>query len=271
MNAGAIQVSGPGYGVDLERADLTNTGQITTGGVSGVGVLLYGSNTLINSGTISGGDAAVIMTSRYTHDVGTLIVENGAVFNGSVAALGNDVLEFAGTSKTAMTGIGTQFIDFGKIDFASGASWTISGDKAGLASGQAITGFGPADAITLTDAGASSGSVSVATAGVVTIDAGGVMSKLDIAGATVGETNFKFSNYTLTESPEPAMAFLAPPAASAELRPLSILDVLQHFAPPPPQASFSHAGLAQTPIFGASLGQFFGPRLGAIPIVTLHA
>jgi hypothetical protein len=269
MNAGAIH-AGPinGYGLDLRGAGLTNTGQIT-GGAYGVGVVSYGSGTVINSGTISGGEAAVILTSGYTHDVGTLIVENGAVFNGSVTALGHDILEFSGTSKTAETGIGTQFIDFGKIDFASGASWTISGDKAGLASGQAITGFGPADAITLTDAGASSGSVTVATAGVVTIDAGGVVSKLDIAGATVGETNFKFSNYTLTES-APAMAFLAPSVASSELRPLSILDVLQHFAPPAP-ASFSHAAVAETPIFGASLGPFFAPRLDAVPIVTLHA
>jgi hypothetical protein len=270
MNAGAIQVSGPGYGVDLERADLTNTGQITAGGVSGVGVLLYGSNTLINSGTISGGDAAVILTSRYTHDVGTLIVENGAVFNGGVTALGHDILEFSGTSKTVETGIGTQFIDFGKIEFAKGAQWTISGDTAGLASGQAITGFGPADAITLTDAGASSGVVSVAKAGVVSIDAGGVISKLDIAGATVGETNFKFSNFTLTES-APAMAFLFPSAAPREAHPLANLDVLQHFAQPPAPASLSHPASAETPVFGAIMGPLFAPHIDAVPIVTLHA
>jgi hypothetical protein len=171
-----------------------------------------------------------------------------------------------------MTGIGTQFFGFGKIDFANGASWTISGDTAGLASGQAITGFGSADAITLTDAGASSGVVSVAKAGVVSIDAGGVISKLDIAGATVGETNFNFSNYTLTESSQPAMAFLAPPAASTALHALSILDVLQHFAPAAPApASFNHASSTEPPMFGASLDQFFAPHIDAVPVVTLHA
>jgi hypothetical protein len=271
MNAGTIHVSAQGYGVDLQGAGLTNTGQISAG-TYGTGVLLYGSNTLINSGTISGGQFAVILNAPLPHEVSTLIVENGAVFNGRVAADDPDILKFAGTSSTALTGIGTQFFGFAKIDFASGASWTISGDTAGLASGQKITGFGPADAITLTDAGASSGSVSVATAGVVSIDAGGVISKLDIAGATVGETNFKFSDYTLTES-APAMAFLAPPATAAaptKQHLFSSLDVLQHFVAAAP-ASFSHAGLAETPIFGASLGPFFAPRLDAVPVVTLHA
>jgi hypothetical protein len=173
-----------------------------------------------------------------------------------------------------LSGIGTQFTGFGKIAFANGAHWTVAGDTAGLASGQAITGFRPGDAITLTDAGASSGSVSVAKAGVVSIDAGGVISKLDIAGATVGETNFKFSNYTLTESSQPAMAFLAPPAeatAPSLAHPFSVLDELQHFAAAPAPASFSHASLTETPMFGASLDQFFAPHIDAVPIVTLQA
>jgi hypothetical protein len=56
------------------------------------------------------------------------------------------------------------------------------------------------------------------------------------------------------------------------LRPLSILDVLQHFAAAAPAPeSFSHAAVTETPIFGASLGPFFAPRLDAVPIVTLHA
>ncbi len=273
QNAGLIQGSDGGDGIFLGSASLVNTGRISGGGKGSVGVYSYGSSTLTNSGTISGGMDAVVLNAPHGHYTSTLIVEKGAVFKGDVVAnpADSDTLELSGTSSAALTGIGTQFTGFKKIDFASGAHWTIAGDTAGLASGQSIAGFGPADAITLTDAGASHGSVTVASAGVVTIDAGGVLSKLDIAGATVGETNFKFSNYTLTES-APAMAFLAPPAASAALRPLSILDVLQHFAAAAPAPeSFSHAAVTETPIFGASLGPFFAPRLDAVPIVTLHA
>jgi hypothetical protein len=236
--------------------------------------MYYG--TLTNSGTISGATDAVVLDAQNSRYTGTLIVEKGAVFNGDVVAnpANSDTLELSGTSTAALTGIGTQFTGFKKIEFAKGARWTISGDTAGLGSGQAITGFGLGDAITLTDAGASSGVVSVASAGVVSIDAGGVVSKVDIAGATVGETNFKFSNYTLTESSQPAMAFLAPPAEATVpslAHPFSILDVLQHFAAAPAPASFSRARLTETPMLGASLDQFFAPHIDAVPIVTLQA
>jgi hypothetical protein len=135
----------------------------------------------------------------------------------AATAGGHDTLAFAGKSAAAVTGIGTQFTGFGTFAFAEGAEWTIAGTQAGLASGEQITGFTTTDAIILTDA-AASGAVSVVTAGTVSIDAGGTIYNLDIAGATVGETNFQFAHHTLIETDalietNAAMRFLAPAAS----------------------------------------------------------
>jgi hypothetical protein len=54
----------------------------------------------------------------------------------------------------------------------------------------------------------------VAKAGVVTISAGGHSYQLNIAGAKVGQTNFKFSSHTLTETTA-KMTILRPPAQAA--------------------------------------------------------
>jgi hypothetical protein len=185
--------------------------------------------TLITSGTITGGAGgygklgngqngdAVELTNE-----ATLVVEQGAVFNGLVAGSGGtgiyaDLLQLSGQSSKALTGIGTQITGFNDIGFASHAAWTIAGDTAGLAAGQAITGFTSSDAIELTNAAASGGQVSVGTAGIVTISAGGDIYHLDIAGAKVGESNFVFANYTLRESgmAAPAMTFLRPAPSTA--------------------------------------------------------
>jgi len=201
------------------------------GGAGGVGAYLN-HGTLINAGTITGGTGGygelgdgqngdAVTVAGYS----TLIVKNGAVFNGLVAASGGtgkgaDTLELSSTSSAPLAGIGTEFTGFQNIDFAANAAWTIAGDTAGLTAGQEIKGFTSNDAIELTDAAASNGQASVGTAGVVTITAGGDVYHLDINGATVGESNFSFSNDTLRESgvsAAPAMTFLRPsqPAAAS--------------------------------------------------------
>ncbi len=220
------------YGYHSFQTRLVDSGTITGGaggagtkfgGDGGAGVYLKG-GTLTTSGTITGGAGGYgKLGNGLTGDAveltngSTLVVENGAVFNGLVAGSGGttfnaDVLELSGHSTKALTGIGTQITGFEDIDFAANAAWTISGDTAGLTSGQQIAGFTSSDAITLTDAAASSGNVKVGKAGIVTILAGGDIYKLDINGATVGE-RFTFSDYTLRESvisPAPAMTFLRP-------------------------------------------------------------
>jgi hypothetical protein len=131
-------------------------GRLGYGGNGGTGVLINNA-VLINAGTISGGTGgggayigtlgdAVAFTGA-----GTLVVEKGAVFIGNVVAdaSSNDVLELAGTSSTALTGIGTQFTNFSDISFATGAAWTIEGNTLGLANGPEISGFAVGDTIVL--------------------------------------------------------------------------------------------------------------------------
>jgi hypothetical protein len=50
---------------------------------------------------------------------------------------------------------------------------------------------------------------------VVTITAGGKTYKLNISGAKVGATNYKFANDTLTETKKAAPAFLRPETSAA--------------------------------------------------------
>jgi len=62
----------------------------------------------------------------------------------AVAGL-NDALVLAGTQAARLTGIGTQFENFGQISFAQYASWTLEGDV----SGATISGFDATDTIIL--------------------------------------------------------------------------------------------------------------------------
>jgi hypothetical protein len=122
------------------------------GGVSGAGAYVIG-GTLVNAGTISGSNAVVLGANA-----GTLVVESGAVFNGKILANSAvaDVLEFAGSSASEFSGIGTSTEGFTQISFAPGAAWTIEGNTSGLASGQSITGFAAGDKIILDNVAAAS-------------------------------------------------------------------------------------------------------------------
>jgi hypothetical protein len=214
-----------GYGADIFGGTLTNKGFIEGGaggasrynysGGSGGGVRMEG-GTLINAGTIATSAAygAAVYLTRTA--IGTVVVEPGAVFSGYVDAYRtqNDVLVLAGKSKQTFTGIGTQIYGFKIIDFAAGAKWHIAGTAAGLTQGQHIDGFKAGDSIKITNAAIASGTVSVKTAGVLTVSAAGGSFTINVDGAMVGATNFQFSNDTLTETKtKAAMVFLAPAAA----------------------------------------------------------
>jgi hypothetical protein len=293
-----------GYNPNTPNTTFFNSGQITGGaggagtkygGAGGDGVYLsYG--TLTDSGTITGGAGGYgKMGGGANGDAirlgvhATLIVENGAVFNGLVLAEGGtgkaaDTLELSGTSSTPLTDIGTQITGFHDIEFAANAAWTLAGGTTGLTSGQQITGFTSSDAIELTNAAAAQGQVHVHTAGVVTITAGGDNYELDIKGATVGES-FTFSDYTLRESvmsPAPAMMFLRPAEpASASPSFFNALGLEQFMSAPAfhmrplsgtePAAWANHASLTA----GSQLGLFQDiskpPQGDVQTLVTLHA
>ena len=264
------------------------------GGAGGIGVHLTG-GTLFNAGTITGGAGGYgKLGSGQAGDAvflgsdSTLVVENGAVFNGLVVArndMGNDVLRLAGQSAKPLAGIGSQITGFYDIDFASNAAWTISGDTAGLASDQTIDGFTSRDAIELTNAAASSGQVNVGTAGIVTITAGGDTYQLEIAGAPVGETNFSFSNDTLRESAvsaAPAMTFLRPAQPAAASPSLFTVPGLDHFMSVPglhasllsgtQNAALANHPSVTTALHIGAIQDLSRPPQGEVrTLVTLHA
>jgi len=169
-----------GAGANLLAGTLTNTGSLkggaggngsgSAGGAGGAGVMLNGGS-LINAGTIGGGAGGTGATSGAAGDavkfgsaVSTLIVDPNAVFDGQVVASSavKDVLEVVSTQAggTAVT-LGTQFTNFGTLDFASGARWTVDATKADLTSHPlTIDGFALGDKLDITNLGASGATAS---------------------------------------------------------------------------------------------------------------
>jgi hypothetical protein len=159
MNTGAQAViSGYNAGVyaDNNSGTVVNAGTIlATSNTSGDGVKLLSGGTVINSGTISGGKYAVYFSDNRGEFYGIpngydlLEVDPGAVFIGNVTASGADNTLELGSAANAgsLTGIGTQFQGFDTIALDLGSAWSLSGNIAGLASGQTITGFVAGDTI----------------------------------------------------------------------------------------------------------------------------
>jgi hypothetical protein len=151
---------GSNYGAFLFGGGLiVNNGLIEGGG----GVHVTG--TLVNDGTIISSNAnGAAVFFQYFRGGSELIVDPGAEFVGAVN--GRDVapMELASASSSGtISGLGTQFTGFETIDIDSGASWTISGDVAGLANGQSITGFSARDILVLDGFTATSSIVSGTT------------------------------------------------------------------------------------------------------------
>jgi hypothetical protein len=203
-------------------------------GTGGVGIYLDG-GTLYNSGTIAGGnDAAGTLQGALGDAVqfgslaATLIIAPGAHFVGDVAAstTATDVLELSGTSTENLTGIGSQFVNFQDIKFASGADWTIEGNKAGLASHENISGFTSGDAIILDDFVATSHTFVSGTGLILRL--GSATETIDIAGSFT-TADFSISTYDKIDTrislagdvfasqhaaiTGPAMQFMTPSAA----------------------------------------------------------
>jgi hypothetical protein len=135
-NSGYIY--GVRYGVQLLGGTLLNTGSI---GGKVDGIRLTGGD-LTELGKVSGAKYAIYGTSF------SLTIDPGAVFTGNVVDKSKtSTLELAGSTPGTLSGLGTQFNGFNKIDFASGAHWVLSGTSAALVLGQVITGFEQGDTI----------------------------------------------------------------------------------------------------------------------------
>jgi hypothetical protein len=105
---------------------------------------------------------------------------------------------------------------------SNGITFTGSGGELVLGAGKVLTavisGFTAGDSVKVTSLAYHSGAtVSVKSAGVVTISSGAASYNLNIAGATVGETDFNFGSGSLLTKTvgSAAMVFLKPAAVPA--------------------------------------------------------
>ena len=176
-----------GSGVYLKAGgSVTNFASATIKGIVGIDLLAGGSVT--NAGTIAGtGGKAIAFYGTASDQV---IVDAGAVFTGAVvgSASASNTLELAAGGSGTLSGIGTNFVNFGTVAVDNGATWELTGANT-LASGSTLTNNGTLtlSGATLSDAGSvinngkiklDPSTMSVATlsgAGTVTIDAGSTL------------------------------------------------------------------------------------------------
>jgi hypothetical protein len=170
-------IHGDRYGIALDVGGyINNTGQAAT--ISGGDAGIHSANvpfTLINGGDITGGTGIFIDDTSNGISIidvsgGTITGTNGtaisvatgtldltlapeAVITGLVEAAGTgNLLDLtAGSTTGTITGIGTSFTGFDTIAIDPGAIWVLSGNAAGLASGQTINGFANKDTLDITD------------------------------------------------------------------------------------------------------------------------
>ena len=229
-NSGSVGGTG-GPGVNFTAGTLTNNGTITggnggsgttTGGNGGNAVLLSG-GTLINSSTVSAGQGGSGSTNGASGDAvkfgavaSTVVVDPGAVFNGQVVAntSASDVLELSGTQSggTAIT-LGSQFMGFHTLDFASGAAWTVDATKTDLtAHTLAIKGFALGNTLDITNLTEKGATLSFSTANdVLTITKGTTTINLQFDSAFAGEhfvltANGAGTDVTLQSNANPTLA-----------------------------------------------------------------
>ncbi|HEX4505310.1 MAG TPA: Hint domain-containing protein [Alphaproteobacteria bacterium] len=171
-NAAGATITGNLYGVDLRGANdtLENAGTIAATGTAGVAVQMGGSATNL------------------------LIVDAGAVFDGTVVATNsgatNTIELTSGASAGTLSGVGSEYIGFQTITIDAGATWDVAGTVAGF-DGVTIQGFSSHDAIDLTDLAFDAGDTVTLDSGtdLLTIkDSGGdVLATIQLAGDFTGD------------------------------------------------------------------------------------
>ncbi len=148
LNQGLIQVGSIGNSAVYlgQGGSVVNTG-ILQGGTFGIifGTAASGGGTVTNAGTIVGSLDAVGFTPGRTN---RLILapgfsQSGAAEGGNtIGATAVSTLELASAATTGrMTGLGTQFRDFGQTTIDGGASWSFTGANT-VASGGLLTNSG---------------------------------------------------------------------------------------------------------------------------------
>jgi hypothetical protein len=179
-NAGTIAGNAThGVGAYLQGGgSIVNLAGGTISGQTGFEALRSAS-TVVNAGLIAGGGDAVSLPTGFSNRV---VFDPGASFTGLVDggnAPGGSIvstLELASSASAGtLTGLGTQFVDFGQVAIDAGANWTLSGTNT-LAGG------------VLTDAGTLTNTGSFSASG-ISLTAGALL--MNQSGATIGVTAYR--------------------------------------------------------------------------------
>ena len=194
VNAGLIAGTYGGYGVYLgsyQPGTVTNLAGGTISGDINDGVRIRNAGaTVTNAGTISGGAYAVNFAANYTN---RLIADAGAVFIGPVSGgtPADATLELASSSSTGtLSGFGTQFTNFGTLQFDSGANWLVTGSGAAFQAAT-IVGLSSGDTIDVTGFAATSGTF--ASNHLILADGVGNYQTLSVTGSFT-TSQFSFTN-----------------------------------------------------------------------------
>jgi fibronectin-binding autotransporter adhesin len=184
LDVGAVTVSGLVSVAASSALDLT--GELTVNG------------TLANFGAVSGGGATEVAFGSGTD---RLILGPGATFGGNVVGGGvHTTLELAaGTGAGTLSGLGTEFTNFGTVIVDTGATWTVDATTAQLATTTFI-GDGAGSTLVLTGAGTFS-LANVSNFGTIDLPAGNntvTVTDKTLSGGTVTINDGASGNNTIS-------------------------------------------------------------------------
>ena len=133
-------ISGTNFGVEMVAGGIVTVNRFAA--ISGnVGISITGADgTVIGTGVINGSGGTAIQFVGGFNDL--LILDPSAVVIGKVdGGTGNNTLELrAGATSGTLSGLGSNFLNFGHVVVNPGAKWTV--EVATPTSGQVITGGG---------------------------------------------------------------------------------------------------------------------------------
>ena len=189
-NGGALSVSGALTAASMSVASGAML-SVDAGGSLDLSSPLIVDGTLSTAGTIKGGGATEVSFGSSTD---RLILGTSATFGGAVAGGGiNSTIELAsGTGAGTLSGLGTNFINFGTVIVDAGTTWTIDPPSSLLATTTFI-GDGASSTLVLTGGGAFS------LAGVR--EFGGIFLGAGSSTVTVTDTTLSGGAVTLHDGP----------------------------------------------------------------------
>ncbi|MGC2412099.1 MAG: hypothetical protein WA459_05315 [Stellaceae bacterium] len=198
-NFGIISSSETGVLLDAGGTVIVNRyALVTATGRYGGGAIYIsgGAGTVIASGAVSSGDGTAIHFSRLGTYNDLLILDPGVQIAGKVdggSVNNTNTLELAaGAAAGTLSGLGTQFVGFGRVIVDSGANWTV--DAAAPTSGQTIAASGGSDRLVFQTPG--------------TIDLSGVSGFPTIVLAGLGANSTSLDNANLIGLSKPVITVI---------------------------------------------------------------